>query len=81
METLRVDLMAYLFGDVLAVTQGDLLWILGGGALVLLALLSHVVAAARARTVSEELAQAEGVRRGGAASPSCCSWRSRSRSA
>ena len=31
METVRVDLLAYLFGDILAVTDGDLLWIYGGG--------------------------------------------------
>jgi len=59
-ETLRVDLSAYLFGDVLAVGAGDLLWILGGDGLVLLALLalwSPLLSAA----VSGELAQAEGV--------------------
>ena len=39
METLRVDLMAYLFGDILAVTRGDLVWIWGGGGLVLGALI------------------------------------------
>ena len=38
MDTLRVDLMAYLFGDILAVTRGDLIWIWGGGGLVLGAL-------------------------------------------
>ncbi len=38
METLRVDLMAYLFGDILAVTRGDLVWIWGGGVLVIGAL-------------------------------------------
>ena len=50
---LRVDLMAYLFGDVLAVTTADLIWIWAGGALALAALLSI--------TLNEELAQAEGV--------------------
>ena len=55
----RVDLMAYLFGDVLAVTSGDLAWIYGGGGLVLVAL------AAMWRplllvTINEELARAEG---------------------
>ncbi|MHA1568976.1 MAG: metal ABC transporter permease, partial [Alphaproteobacteria bacterium] len=37
-EDTRVDLMAYLFGDVLATSTRDLLWILGGGVLVLAAL-------------------------------------------
>lgn len=60
METVRVDLMAYLFGDILSVTREDLIWIYGGGALALGALLvlwSRLLAA----TVHEELARAEGV--------------------
>ena len=36
MDNVRVDLMAYLFGDLLSVQPVDLLWIYGGGALVLL---------------------------------------------
>jgi zinc transport system permease protein len=59
-ETLRVDLSAYLFGDVLAVGPGDLLWIFGGGALVLLALVA-LWSPLLSTTVSAELAQAEGV--------------------
>jgi zinc transport system permease protein len=47
-ETLRVDLMGYLFGDVLAVRAVDLAWIWGGGALLL-------------ATLQEEMAQAEGL--------------------
>lgn len=60
MEELRVDLMTYLFGDVLAVTVADLLWIWGGGLLVLgllLLLWRHLLA----MTVHEELAVVEGV--------------------
>ncbi len=60
LETLRIDLMAYLFGDVLAVTRPDLAWIWGGGALVLLALLWLWPSLLRL-TVDLELAQAEGV--------------------
>src|SRR5689334_16689498 len=31
-ETVRVDLMSYLFGDILAVMPADIAWIYGGGA-------------------------------------------------
>jgi zinc transport system permease protein len=60
METLRVDLMAYLFGDVLAVTRTDLAWIWGGGALVLGALFGMWSWLLQV-TLDEELATAEGV--------------------
>jgi zinc transport system permease protein len=60
METLRVDLMAYLFGDVLSVTRSDLAWIWGGGALVLGALVAMWSWLLRV-TLDEELATAEGV--------------------
>jgi ABC-type Mn2+/Zn2+ transport system permease subunit len=33
METVRVDLVSYLFGDILAITVSDLYWIWGGGIL------------------------------------------------
>ncbi len=59
METARVDLFAYLFGDILAVTRLDLVWIYGGGLTALVA----VVAMWRpllAATVHEELAEVEG---------------------
>jgi len=61
LETVRVDLMAYLFGDVLAVSDADLVWIFGGGAIataVLAALWRPLIAA----TVHEDLARVEGVR-------------------
>jgi len=38
MESVRVDLMGYLFGDILAVTTTDLAWIYGAGVLILAAL-------------------------------------------
>lgn len=60
MEMLRVDLMGYLFGDILAVGPADLLWIYGGGAAGLCAL-ALIWRGLLAVTVSEELARAEGV--------------------
>jgi zinc transport system permease protein len=60
-ETLRVDLVAYLFGDVLAITRGDLFWMYGGG-LAALAALAAIWRPLLAMTVHEELARVEGVR-------------------
>jgi zinc transport system permease protein len=57
---LRIDLIGYLFGDVLAVTSVDLAWIYGGGAVVL-ALLIWIWRPLLALTINEELARAEGV--------------------
>lgn len=59
-EEVRVDLLGYLFGDILAVTMSDLLWVWGGGAAVLL-LLAIIWQRLLAITVHEELAQVEGV--------------------
>jgi zinc transport system permease protein len=55
-----VDLMAYLFGDILAVTPADLAWLWGGGALVLLAT-GLLWRSLLAITVDEDLATVEGV--------------------
>ena len=52
LETVRVDLVSYLFGDILAVTRQDLYWIWGGGLLALAALafaLASLVGDDRAR--------------------------------
>ncbi|MCU7943567.1 MAG: zinc ABC transporter permease subunit ZnuB [Candidatus Thiodiazotropha sp. (ex Cardiolucina cf. quadrata)] len=58
--SVRIDLMGYLFGDILAVTAGDLLWVWGGGLLVLLVLIM-IWRPLLSLTVHEELAQVEGV--------------------
>ena len=60
METVRVDLMAYLFGDILAIGKADLYWIYfgGGGALAGLMLLWKPLLAI---TIHEDLARIEGV--------------------
>ncbi|MDZ5646724.1 zinc ABC transporter permease subunit ZnuB [Nitrospirillum sp. BR 11828] len=60
LQTVRVDLMSYLFGDILAVSGGDLAWIWGGGVVVLV-LLAWLWRPLLAMTVSEDLARVEGV--------------------
>ena len=56
----RIDLMAYLFGDLLSVSDAELLWMLSGGVLALGLLLvfwNRLLAA----TLNQELAQVEGL--------------------
>jgi len=60
MTWLRVDLLGYLFGDILAVTMADIYWIYGGGLLVL-GSLAAIWRPLLAVTVHEDLARAEGV--------------------
>lgn len=60
MDTVRVDLMGYLFGDILAVTPADILWIYGG-AVVILGALAAIWRPLVALTVHADLAAAEGV--------------------
>ncbi|WP_027858537.1 zinc ABC transporter permease subunit ZnuB [Marinobacterium jannaschii] len=60
LEDVRVDLLAYLFGDLLAISSTDLYWVFGGGVLVL-ALLWYLWEPLLAITINEELAQVEGV--------------------
>nr|WP_305782156.1 zinc ABC transporter permease subunit ZnuB [Candidatus Thiodiazotropha endoloripes] len=57
--SVRVDLMAYLFGDILAVNTTDLLWVWGGG-LVVLSILMLIWKPLLSTTVHEELAHVEG---------------------
>lgn len=56
----QVDMMGYLFGDIFAVNGTDLAWILGGGAVVLTAML-WLWRPLLSTAVHEELAEAEGV--------------------
>jgi zinc transport system permease protein len=59
LETVRVDLVAYLFGDILAISTVDLYWIWGGN-LLALAALTRIWRPLLAATVHEELALVEG---------------------
>jgi zinc transport system permease protein len=60
MAWLRVDLLSYLFGDILSVTNADL-WVACGGGAVVLALLAAIWRPLLAASVHEDLARAEGV--------------------
>jgi zinc transport system permease protein len=60
LDNVRIDLMEYLFGDLLAIAPADLWWIYGGGAVVML-LLWRLWNPLLAITINEELAQVEGV--------------------
>lgn len=59
-DNVRVDMMSYLFGDLLATGSSDLYWIYGGGALVL-ATLVWLWKPLLSMSVHAELAQVEGV--------------------
>ena len=60
MPGVRIDLMAYLFGDILAIGKTDILWIyLGGG--VALASLLWLWRPLLAITIHEDLARVEGI--------------------
>ncbi|HAD24311.1 MAG TPA: hypothetical protein DCF61_01100 [Alphaproteobacteria bacterium] len=56
----QVDLLSYLFGELLAVSMVDIYWIYGVGAAVLITL-AMIWRPLLAMTISEELAQVEGV--------------------
>jgi zinc transport system permease protein len=60
MKGARIDLMAYLFGDILAVSATDILWIYAGSGLSI-GILIAVWRPLLAITVHEELAHAEGI--------------------
>ena len=58
LQNVRIDLTAYLFGDILAITDADLLWIYGGGVAVLAAL-GLLWRRLIALTVNEDISRAE----------------------
>ncbi|MCS3467994.1 zinc transport system permease protein [Pseudomonas sp. JUb42] len=60
MREVRIDLMGYLFGDLLAIGPTDLAWILGGSAAVLVLIIA-LWRPLLAITVHEELARVEGL--------------------
>lgn len=57
----RMNLKAYLFGDILTVTWPDL-WVIGGGSAVVLGLILWRWSGLLTATISEELAQTSGIR-------------------
>ncbi|CCE96195.1 High-affinity zinc uptake system membrane protein znuB [Sinorhizobium fredii HH103] len=61
MTWVRIDLVGFLFGDILAVTEADIDIIWGGGILVILSLV-YLWRPLLASTVNPELAEAEGLR-------------------
>lgn len=61
MTWVRIDLMAFLFGDILAVTRQDIVLIWGGGLIVLAAVI-YLWRPLVASTVSEDIAEAEGLK-------------------
>jgi zinc transport system permease protein len=60
LETVRIDLVSYLFGDILAITRTDLYWIWGGSGAVLLGMLA-LWRPLLSATVHEDLARVEGL--------------------
>ena len=60
LDGVRIDLMSYLFGDILAVSTDDVIWLWAGAALVLVALLK-LWQPLLSLTVHADLANVEGV--------------------
>lgn len=67
LKGIRIDLLGYLFGDILAVNTVDLLWVLGIDVIVILVLIK-IWRPLLSITVHEDLAKVEG------ASVSCVQW-------
>lgn len=60
MDDVRIDLVGYLFGDILAINSNDLLWIYGAGGLALVALI-WIWKPLLSITIHEDLARVEGL--------------------
>ncbi len=60
MESERIDLFAYLFGDILAVTRFDL-WLIYGAGLVVLSVMALIWQSMLSMVVNEDVARVEGV--------------------
>ncbi|MFT6581899.1 MAG: zinc transport system permease protein [Alphaproteobacteria bacterium] len=60
MDNVRIDLMAYLFGDILAINATDLLWVYAGGGIALGGLI-YIWRPLLALTIHPDIARAEGV--------------------
>ncbi|CAJ0991918.1 zinc ABC transporter permease subunit ZnuB [Pantoea sp. Nvir] len=60
MTNIRIDLMAYLFGDLLAVTLEDL-WVVGAGVIVALTIIVWQWHPLLSMTINSDLAQVDGV--------------------
>ncbi|MEH2920794.1 zinc ABC transporter permease subunit ZnuB [Samsonia erythrinae] len=60
MNNVRIDLMAYLFGDLLSVTSEDL-WVIGAGVMVVIGMMRWQWRALLSMTISPELAHVDGV--------------------
>ncbi len=60
LQGVRLDLMVYLFGDILAVSQGDLA-VIWGGVLLILALMFWRWSALLTATLNQDLAHASGI--------------------
>jgi zinc transport system permease protein len=60
LESVRIDLMAFLFGDILAISRIDLL-VIWGGAVAVVGLLSWRWSALLTATLNEDLARASGI--------------------
>ncbi|WP_413701847.1 iron chelate uptake ABC transporter family permease subunit [Psychromonas sp. KJ10-10] len=60
MDDVRIDLVGYLFGDILAIGSSDLLWIYGAGGIALLGLIC-IWKPLLSITIHEDLARVEGI--------------------
>jgi len=60
MDDVRIDLVGYLFGDILAISRVDLIWIYGAGGIALLGLMV-IWKPLLSITIHEDLARVEGI--------------------